>query len=223
MSWSGLLYLSFFLCSKFAISVPFLPPRPYSHDQAITAAHEPLEEGLPLHRDRSLSAHSKESANLQDLGRSRGDNISPLVPIRNQAAAPPVYLIILPMIPVCTAIYIVASRFFQFYHHGFDVIFGSLIGIVSAWFSFRWYHLPVTRGAGWAWGARSRDRAWGVGVGRGNYVGQEGWGPKRSDDNHAGVKTNSNILLGPGLDGQGRGLENGEHDSTQRRNETLPV
>jgi hypothetical protein len=149
--------------------------------------------------------------------------MSPLVPIRNQAAAPPVYLILLPMIPVCTAIYIVASRFFQFYHHGFDVISGSLIGIISAWFSFRWYHLPVTRGAGWSWGARSRDRAWGVGVGRGTYVGQEGWGSKKSDEDQAGVTGNGNVVLGPGLDGQGRGIENVEQETAQRTNGTLPV
>jgi hypothetical protein len=35
--------------------------------------------------------------------------------------------------------------------------------------------LPLSRGAGWSWGARSRDRAWVVGVGRGGYVGPEGW------------------------------------------------
>ena len=38
--------------------------------------------------------------------------------------------------------------------------------------------MPIRRGAGWSWGARSRGRAWGVGVGVAGYVGTEGWGPK---------------------------------------------
>ncbi|KAF2428847.1 PAP2-domain-containing protein [Tothia fuscella] len=228
MSWSGLLYLSFFLCSKFAISVPFLPPRQYSQDESISGAT--LYSGrhtLPLHHDRSHSNsdNGTESANLKDLGRRSGEDTSPLVPIRNQAAAPPVYLIVLAMIPVCGAIYIVASRVFDFYHHGFDVIFGSLIGITSAWFSFRWYHLPVTRGAGWSWGARSRDRAFGIGLGRDTYVGQEGWSSKKADERVA-ANGNGHAILGPGLDGQGRGLAE-EHELTQthmqRGEARLPV
>jgi hypothetical protein len=201
VSWSGLLYLAFFLCSKFAISIPFLPPRPFTHDQTHSSAYgaghveeEEEDEGnFPLHND--------ENINIQDVGRPRGTNISPIVPIRNQAAAPPNYLLVLPMVPVCAAIYITSSRFFQYYHHGFDVIFGSLIGIASAWFAFRWYHLPVTRGAGWSWGARSRDRAFAVGVGRGTYVGSEGWASKKSDGRKG--KGIANTVLGPGLNGAG--------------------
>lgn len=89
------------------------------------------------------------------------------------------------------------------------------MGIVCAWFSFRWYHLPIRQGAGWSWGARSRDRAWGIGVGVGSYVGPEGWGSaKRSDDGpnadleQGGVEdagmaqaARSTSLNGPGLDG----------------------
>jgi hypothetical protein len=105
------------------------------------------------------------------------------------------------MIPISLAIYITASRFFQFYHHGFDVIIGSLIGIASSWFSFRWYHLPISRGAGWSWGARSRDRAFAVGVGYGTYVGAEGWSSKRSAQ-HVGSTASENPVLGPGFTGQ---------------------
>jgi hypothetical protein len=102
-----------------------------------------------------------------------------VVPIRNQNAAPPVYTLILILVPLGAAVYISSTRFTDFRHHGFDIISGSLLGIVCAWFSFRWYHLPVTRGAGWAWGPRSYERAWGIGVGRGAYVGTEGWGSNR--------------------------------------------
>ncbi|KAB8339250.1 hypothetical protein FH972_022184 [Carpinus fangiana] len=60
---------------------------------------------------------------------------------------------------------------------------GSVIGIVCAWFSFRLYHLPIARGSGWAWGPRSRGRAFGVGVGSHGYVNESRFAkPKGSDD-----------------------------------------
>jgi hypothetical protein len=98
-----------------------------------------------------------------------------VVPIRFQNAAPPVWTLLLILVPIGSAIYICASRFVDYRHFGFDILFGSLIGITTSWFSFRFYHLPITRGAGWAWGPRSYERAWGIGVGRGTYVGTEGW------------------------------------------------
>ena len=94
---------------------------------------------------------------------------------RNNAAAPPVYLILLAAVPTGAAAYISVSRWFDYRHHPFDIISGSLIGIACAWFSFRLYHLPIRSGSGWAWGARSRDRAFWMGVGRHDYVGEEGW------------------------------------------------
>lgn len=112
------------------------------------------------------------------------------MPIRYQSAAPPVYTLALVLTPVLTAIYVASTRFTDFRHFGFDLLFGSLIGITTAWFSFRWYHLPITRGAGWAWGPRSYQRAWGIGVGVGSYVGTEGWSRKGNSEtrrNGAGV------------------------------------
>jgi hypothetical protein len=98
-----------------------------------------------------------------------------VVPIRYQAAAPPVYSLGIMFVPIGAAIYITSTRFTDFRHFGFDLLFGSLIGIICAWFSFRLYHLPITRGAGWSWGPRSYKRSWGIGVGVGSYVGTEGW------------------------------------------------
>ena len=95
--------------------------------------------------------------------------------MRYQNAAPPVYTLVLILVPIASAIYITSTRFTDFRHFGFDMLFGSLIGITCAWFSFRFYHLPISRGAGWAWGPRTYQRAWGIGVGRGSYVGTEGW------------------------------------------------
>lgn len=164
-SWGGLLYLTLFLASKFSVAIPFMPPRPFSTDPAHVSAVAPSNlknrTVLPLHTksDLSSSTHPEEK----------------VVPDRYQAAAPPVYTLILILIPIGAAIYICSTRFTDYRHFGFDLIFGSLIGITTSWFSFRWYHLPVTRGAGWSWGPRSYKRSWGIGVGVGSYVGTEGW------------------------------------------------
>lgn len=169
-SWSGLFYLALFLCSKFAIAIPFLPSRPFSRDAAYANA-------LAEHKTSTLPLHSTDKA-----AATSSQNVEGKVPLRNQAAAPPTYLLFLPLIPLSVAVYISSTRYFQFYHHGFDIIVGSLIGIGSAWFAFRWYHLPISRGAGWSWGARSWDRAWAIGVGVESYVGSRGWRNK-SDAN----------------------------------------
>jgi len=165
MSWSGLLYLAFFLCSKFAVGIPFLPPKRITPDRPTG-----LDAYLGSDSHSVLPSHSKDESELsgQTFGPSR-------IPPRNQAAAPPVYLLALPLVPICTAIYITSTRYFQFFHHGFDMIVGTLIGAISAYFAFRYYHLPISQGAGWSWGARSRDRAWAIGVGVPGYVGTEGW------------------------------------------------
>ncbi|KAF9696098.1 hypothetical protein EKO04_006184 [Ascochyta lentis] len=171
-SWAGLLYLTLFLASKFSVAIPFLAPRPFSTNPAYTSAVTPSNLKSRSSTDRSLlPVHKRESA-LSASGYTENDAV---VPIRYQSAAPPVYTLVLILTPVGTAIYVASTRFTDFRHFGFDLIFGSLIGITTAWFSFRWYHLPITRGAGWAWGPRSYQRAWGIGVGMGSYVGTEGW------------------------------------------------
>ena len=141
---------------------------------------------LPLYHRRDSDADKRLSTSEDNTGSARlptnAADVSPsIVPIRNQAAAPPTYLLVLVLIPIGAAVYITSSRYADFRHQGFDVITGSLIGIVCAWFSFRWYHLPIRQGAGWAWGARSRERAFGVGIGVGSYVGIEGWGSGKRD------------------------------------------
>ncbi|PVH96405.1 PAP2 domain-containing protein [Periconia macrospinosa] len=178
-SWAGLLYLTLFLASKFSVAIPFLPPRPFStnpaHTSAVARSNLKLKTSLPLHHGKDASLASPTS------GEDR------VVPVRLQAAAPPVYTLILVLIPVGSAIYICSTRFTDFRHFGFDLIFGSLIGITTSWFSFRWYHLPITRGAGWSWGPRSYQRSWGIGVGVGTYVGTEGWS-HRGDGSGGGVR-----------------------------------
>ncbi|KAF2743112.1 PAP2 domain-containing protein [Sporormia fimetaria CBS 119925] len=179
-SWAGLLYLTLFLASKFAVAIPFLPPRPFSTNPAYTSAVAPSNlknQGiLPTHKQPRAETGMSSSSYSEEH----------VVPIRYQAAAPPVWTLILVLVPVGAAIYITSTRFTDFRHHGWDLIFGSLIGITTSWFSFRWYHLPITRGAGWSWGPRSYMRSWGIGVGVGSYVGTEGWSHNgKSETAHA--------------------------------------
>ena len=157
--WSGMLYLSLFVCAKFGVAIPFMPNSQSSANYVSTFDERPSEAYRKLH----------SSSSTQQV--TNGTDREP----RNRAAAPPVYLMLLALFPIGVAFYVAGSRWFDYHHHGFDIISGSLIGIIAAWFSFRLYHLPIRRGAGWAWGSRSRDRAFWMGVGVPNYVGEEGW------------------------------------------------
>ncbi|KXT07481.1 hypothetical protein AC578_577 [Pseudocercospora eumusae] len=172
-SWSGLLYLTLYFCSKFAIGLPSLPVvQQPSTRQKRSSDHELL----PLRSNRARGDSEDTKQEYEDQN-SPADAIStsPLW-VRNSAAAPPNYLIIPALTPVAVAVYVCSTRWAEYYHFGFDIIGGSLIGIVTAWLAFRWYHQPIgSRGQGWAWGSRSRDRAFAIGVGTGGYVGDEGW------------------------------------------------
>ncbi|KAK7178192.1 lipid phosphate phosphatase 3, chloroplastic [Paraphaeosphaeria sporulosa] len=88
---------------------------------------------------------------------------------RRKAAAPPLYLLAITLTPIAAAIYIASTRYTDDKHAGFDVLFGSLEGLICAWFAFRYYHLPIRRGAGWAWGPRHWSAAFGIGMGVGSY------------------------------------------------------
>ncbi|PLB38761.1 PAP2 domain protein [Aspergillus candidus] len=95
--------------------------------------------------------------------------------LREQGAAPPIYMVIVAFVPWAVAWFISASRWFDHRHHAFDIIFGSVMGMVFAWVAFRLYHIPIMRGAGWAWGPRNRSHALYKGVGLPSQVGTENW------------------------------------------------
>lgn len=185
-SWAGLLYLSLYLCSKFNISIPYLPFQ--LSQQLKTTAHSSNVELLPLHHQRG-EMPSEDTTKSDDLPSSRTTKSFTAQPLRNQAASPPLYLLVLAFIPIAVAIYVCSTRYTEYYHQGFDLIAGSLIGIVTAWLSFRWYHLPFGRGEGWAWGPRSRDRAFGISVGTPGYVGSEGWSTARKPGLEGGAQS----------------------------------
>ena len=159
VSWAGLTYLTLFLCSKFAITIPYLLPATYSSN-AFSASQQFSDE----RQEASTSYHPKS-----DAIRTRSESSLPRV-LRSQAAAPPTYLLVIAFIPICIATYIVSTRYSDFKHHGFDIIFGSLMGFSLAWGSFRLYHAPIRRGAGWSWGPRNVQKAWGIGVGVQGYA-----------------------------------------------------
>lgn len=137
-----------------------------------------------------------------------------VAPPRRQAAAPPTYLLAFPLAPICLAIYICSTRYSDFMHHGFDIISGAILGIASAWLGFRWYHMPISRGAGWAWAPRSYDRAFGRGIGVLTYVNNE----KDVDNNGRDVE-NGHLRRGQAGGGEAmrtyRGSEGGDSISLE--------
>lgn len=164
----GLLYLSLFLASKFAVTMPFVAVG------SSTSSHE-IHAAFPSRSASAVEQYDAE-ASVPMTGKGASQSIaynSTIQALRRQAAAPPVYLLVITVAPFCLAIFIAASRWFNFRHHGFDILFGFSIGVFTAIFSFRYYHLPITIGAGWAWGPRSPDRAFWAGVGRLGYVGEK--------------------------------------------------
>ena len=148
-------YLALYLCSKFSITIPYLLPYPYS------VANSSQNAGIDSTADDGSDQSKTDIV-------SQHDNTQ--VPQRKQAAAPPAYLFVLPLIPISIATYVASTRFSDFRHHGFDILFGSLMGIVISSISFRMYHLPIRRGAGWSWGPRSASKAFIIGVGVSSYV-----------------------------------------------------
>ncbi|KAK5164974.1 uncharacterized protein LTR77_009639 [Saxophila tyrrhenica] len=180
-SWSAMLYLSLFLCSKFAITIPFM--RTNSTNEVAGLQSDESGRLLSSENNRRPSTDDSQDKPLHFRPASARRPTQDTTPIRKQAATPPNHLIIVAVFPLGVAIWICSTRFVEFYHFGFDIISGSLIGIASAWFSFRWYHLPIRSGQGWAWGARNPRRAFGIGVGTANY-GDEGieGSHKRTDD-----------------------------------------
>ena len=152
-----MLYLSLHLCSKFSIGIPYLLPiiNDDSHCPRNTSKYNHTTS-KPGHN----ISNSNDSSNSTHPAPLVSSPPPPRLPPHHTAAAPPTYLLILPLVPVTIATYVASSRYSDFRHHGFDIIFGSLLGAVIAWGSFRMYHLPVRRSSGWAWGSR-RGWEWG--------------------------------------------------------------
>jgi hypothetical protein len=115
-------YLSLFLCHRFGVIIPISASSPnISH--AITS--DAPEQNEPL----LLSTLDPE---IQSRAQAAG-----------QAPAFPVYMLLLPYIPLGLAIFIAGTRYFDFRNHGFDVLAGAVIGSVTAFVGYKIYHLSL--------------------------------------------------------------------------------
>ena len=175
---AGLIYLSLFLASKFAVTIPFVVPGSTSAESLVAfPSRQRSSAADPYEPNRALNladGHSYSSSPIHEKADERNSrHNSSIQSLRLQAAAPPIYLLAITLAPFCLAVFIASSRWFDFRHHGFDILFGFIMGTITAIYSFRYYHLPIREGAGWAWGPRSDARAFWAGVGRLGYAGDK--------------------------------------------------
>ena len=105
---------------------------------------------------------------------------------RTEAAAAPIYLAIFPIIPIGAAIYISSTRYSDYWHHGFDVFVSAILGTATAWLGFRWYHMPIRSGAGWAWAPRTSKKAFWKSIGTPTYTSGSGRNLENLESGDAG-------------------------------------
>ncbi|EFR03683.1 PAP2 domain-containing protein [Nannizzia gypsea CBS 118893] len=146
-SFAGLVYLTLWVCSKLFVAFPNISPTLFTRHIRVSSFHHHPDDEEPNHTQSS----------------------SDEIPLREQGAAPPTYLLLIAAVPICTAMFIASSRWVDNRHFGFDIIFGALLGTLFAWIGFSLYHLPLASGAGWAWGPRSKRFAFFAGVGYPTY------------------------------------------------------
>lgn len=215
---AGLIYLSLFLASKLAITIPFLAQKSgeESSHGAVSAFPSRTNTGLaPLsaypnlpRTGQSHSNHSKSSTGMSAEQQQFATNLDrKTIAARNQAASPPLYLLAICLLPTAASMYIAASRYPDFRHSGWDILSGYVIGVANAFWAFRYYHLPIARGAGWSWGPRSASRSWWAGVGVGSYVGDEEGDRKRRDEEaQMGEAVMMDDMMDPGSANRGDDL-----------------
>lgn len=206
---AGLIYLSLFIASKFAITIPFLAPSGQAADDAQAFAAFPSRTRIPSVKISGPDSYELSNRSASGLTQSPDDLIlgnkgiakhnQKIAAVRRQAAAPPLYLLVIAVVPFFASIYIAGSRWWDFRHHAFDIIFGYLIGFVGAVFAFRYYHLPISRGAGWAWGPRSHDKAFWAGVGSYSYATNHARGQYRSGDEEEALGMPESYARGSGM------------------------
>ena len=131
VAFAGLWYLSLYLAATFDV----VPPSATKSLQRRDRVQQNDGAGEPL----------MQSDEREDNGLSR---------IEKSATAPPAYQLPLPYVPLGLAIFIAGTRYFDFRNHGFDVLAGSAVGTITAWFGFRLYHPPLASHSREPWGPR---------------------------------------------------------------------
>lgn len=234
---AGLIYLSFFLASKFSVTIPFLASGGYPDD---ANAMSSFPSRLANNRGNAEEAMRLTSSNgTEELGnpndpataKQLASHTKAVFAVRRQAAAPPVYLLAITLVPFFLAIFIASSRWFDFRHHGFDILFGFIIGTITAWFAFRYYHLPIARGAGWAWAPRSHDKAFWAGIGSYSYATEKKDWVRAGEEGEGFGHAPTDIEMGvrnrkPEYDAQNDRMASssaldGRHDGDHDRNSSL--
>ncbi|CEJ82336.1 hypothetical protein VHEMI02407 [[Torrubiella] hemipterigena] len=165
---AGLIYLSLYLASKFGVTIPFVVPNlNLINNKDSHSAFPSRAVTSSSYQSAALRAGYEDDHRVQAKIADRAARFNANVQsLRRQAAAPPVYLLAITLVPFCISIFISASRWFNYRHHGFDILFGFLIGTICAIYTFRFYHMPIQTGAGWAWAPRNPSRAFWAGVGK---------------------------------------------------------
>lgn len=204
---AGLVYLSLFLASKLAVTIPFAPSGTGNASDAYSAFPS---RSMP--DDNALDAQSVISHPGPLKTREVAHNAT-IQSVRLQAAAPPLYLLAVTLIPFGTSVFIAASRWWDFRHHGFDILFGWLMGLASAIYSFRYYHLSIQQGAGWAWGPRSRERAFWAGVGRVGYAGHPALATEARSHHHVPLANDVDLQAHPTQAHHGLMTQRQTHDA----------
>lgn len=193
---AGLIYLSFFLASKFAVVIPFLATPAGVEDAHRVAFPSRSTGNSPPYKPLSIVTDELAAPGDPNVARQIGGHNAAVLAVRRQAAAPPIYLLVLAALPFFLAIFVASSRWFDFRHHGFDILFGFIIGTVCACFAFRYYHLPISQGAGWAWAPRSPDKAFWAGVGVYSYAtDKKHWVRPGDEEQGLPARAGSNIEL----------------------------
>ncbi|KAG4279599.1 hypothetical protein FPRO04_13577 [Fusarium proliferatum] len=171
----GLVYASLFMASKFAITIPFiLSPAASAASHAAFPSQTRTGPVVDLFELSHIRDHDGSLPFPSTSTKERaGEDDVKVQPLRRQAAAPPIYLLALGLLPFGVSIFIAGSRWHDRRHHGFDILFGYAMGLIASIFAFRYYHLPIRAGAGWAWGPRSDERAFWAGIGRQGYAGTD--------------------------------------------------
>jgi len=116
-SFAGLTYLAFFLAEfVFALPLPYVGSPPTS----APTTDAPVEGDA---RSRGIEG--------ERAGVVKGETSLPRFPV--------MLAVLVCGIPVLIAAYISSTRFSDFRHHGFDILFGGALGIGAAMLGWRWY------------------------------------------------------------------------------------
>ncbi|KAG8411413.1 hypothetical protein J3458_015473 [Metarhizium acridum] len=114
---SGLVYLSLWLAARLGVGSPFLLG-------GTTGEVEKSERGT-----QTYNLDQPDADNLH--GRTHGMENGTTHSEGGQNVAAPLYLLAISLTPLGAAIYICATRWYDFQHHGLDIMSGFIIGTLS--------------------------------------------------------------------------------------------